>query len=124
MTNATKDMFSLLIYYENAPGISTSFVSPKIVESAYATPLYSKFYPQIYGDKIGIIYSSGTLIPLQEVGTFATSGFDVMSGSLLANYVMTSSYQNCPPGWIGVPGSTDFKTSSFCVMKYEAKAQG
>ncbi|MDD2565445.1 MAG: prepilin-type N-terminal cleavage/methylation domain-containing protein [Candidatus Gracilibacteria bacterium] len=123
MKDVTGKKFELLIYYENQEGsTTTTYNNPFSINTIYAAPQYSMFFPHTYGDKIGITYQTSTKIPLQEVGQFSTTGFDIMSGSLLATYTVTSSYENCPTGWIGVPGSSDFNTSSFCVMKYEAKA--
>ncbi|MDD2908994.1 MAG: prepilin-type N-terminal cleavage/methylation domain-containing protein [Candidatus Gracilibacteria bacterium] len=126
MKDVTGKKFELLIYYENqeASTTTTTYNNPFSINKTFALPQYSMFFPHTYGDKIGIVYQTTTKIPLQEVGLFSSTGFDIMSGSLLTTYTVTSSYENCPAGWIGVPGSSDFKTSSFCVMKYEAKANG
>ena len=39
-----------------------------------------------------------------------------------ATSTITSTSKNCPSGFILVPGSPLYKTSDFCVMKYDAKA--
>jgi hypothetical protein len=77
----------------------------------------------------------GTTSPSQKLsvtGTIASTsgGFKFLDGSTLSSATkMVGSgggaasipTSGCPTGYILVPGDTDYGTSDFCVMKYEAK---
>ena len=46
------------------------------------------------------------------------------SGDIIGTEANSNSCNGCDSGFVGVPGDSDFGTSDFCVMKYEAKDVG
>ena len=69
--------------------------------------------------------SSGTTLTYQGASTdfslYAIKGTSIYKVTPSASPFSTSLASVCPIGFIVVPGSATYGTSSFCVMKYEAK---
>jgi prepilin-type N-terminal cleavage/methylation domain-containing protein len=61
--------------------------------------------------------SNGTAFTLTDTNTNGTA-YNVTDSTTIAAGIA------CPSGFIVVPGSTTYGTSSFCAMKFEAKIQG
>ncbi|MFA5917124.1 MAG: type II secretion system protein [Candidatus Gracilibacteria bacterium] len=132
-TNATNTTYQLLGYLEG-----NSLTQNNLINTTYAATDYTKRYPKVLGNNLGILLDTSNnpittnidLFQSQSGTTYnsyiSNATIKTLSGVELGGPLITLSKSlnfegptTCPEGFIKVPGNEEFMQPGFCVAKYE-----